>query len=366
MVAIGTLSPTPSNVARASILSFMGDMLGVNNASASTIPDDGTNNTMNSQTLAILEAPNAPDPTSIIPPADVTINNAALVADTGPVGTSADVAGTEGNSDNQTILYVTPKGATLSQIAAMFDLKTDTLLAANPDVKKGVALSEGQVLVIPPTDGVLYTIQKGDTLAGIAKKYKVDSAVVGAFNGVTDKSTLSAGDVLMIPDAVVSKPKTSSSSTVNKRQTSGIITVPAHHGRAWGISGPAYPGYYVHPVTPGQCRITQGVHDHNAVDCAGRSGTPIYAAADGVVVTSKFTAKGAWFGGFGNFVLVVHSNGSHTLYAHLRKNLVQTGDHVSAGQQIGEMGSTGNSTGTHLHFEVWDAQNPYADNSFAD
>ena len=122
-----------------------------------------------------------------------------------------------------------------------------------------------------------------------------------------------------------------------------------------GDSGPAQDGYYSNPV-PGAI-ITQGIHGWNAVDLGAARGTPIHAAADGTVIVAR--NNGAWNGGYGNYVVITHDNGTQTLYGHMTHAIVSSGQSVSAGQIIGYVGSTGESTGPHLHFEVRGAANPF-------
>ncbi len=117
-------------------------------------------------------------------------------------------------------------------------------------------------------------------------------------------------------------------------------------------------GYFIDPV-PGY-RLSQGIHDNNAVDLAIGKGTPIHAAAAGRVLL----ARNGYNGGFGNVVIISHPNGTETLYAHQSKIATHTGDTVYQGQVIGYVGSTGHSTGPHLHFEVHGARNPGADGSW--
>jgi murein DD-endopeptidase MepM/ murein hydrolase activator NlpD len=85
-------------------------------------------------------------------------------------------------------------------------------------------------------------------------------------------------------------------------------------------------------------------------------GTPIRASAAGTVIVSK---TGGWHGGYGNYVIISHSNGTQTLYAHTQKNFVSVGDSVEQGQLIARVGNTGNSTGPHVHFEIRGAKNPF-------
>jgi len=114
-------------------------------------------------------------------------------------------------------------------------------------------------------------------------------------------------------------------------------------------------------------RRTQGAHHGvKAVDLGAPTGTPIWASASGVVVVSKpGNSKNPWNGGYGKFVVIEHPNGTHTLYSHMSQIFVKQGEYVKQGQEIGLVGSTGRSTGPHLHFEVWGAHNPGLDNSWA-
>jgi murein DD-endopeptidase MepM/ murein hydrolase activator NlpD len=113
--------------------------------------------------------------------------------------------------------------------------------------------------------------------------------------------------------------------------------------------------YFIQPAAG----LNWGIlHGHNAVDIANACGTPVVAAAGGVVIDSS--DSGGWNGGYGNFLYIQHPNGTKTKYAHLQTLEVSSGDEVSQGQEIGKMGDTGHSTGCHLHFEVNGAANPFA------
>ncbi|MHB1118154.1 MAG: M23 family metallopeptidase, partial [Minisyncoccota bacterium] len=120
----------------------------------------------------------------------------------------------------------------------------------------------------------------------------------------------------------------------------------------------SYAGYYTNPLPAGH--KTQGIHGYNGIDIGAPTGTPIYAAAGGTVIVSRFrTLSNPWFGGYGNYVIIEHPNGTQTLYGHMSAVYVAVGAHVDKGQPIGEVGSTGKSTGPHLHFEVRGAKNPF-------
>ena len=99
------------------------------------------------------------------------------------------------------------------------------------------------------------------------------------------------------------------------------------------------------------------LHPHNAVDIANDCGTEIRASAEGMV---NETSLGLWNGGYGNYILISHPNGTKTRYAHLSKILVSVGQYVKKGELIGRMGETGDATGCHVHFEIIGAANPFA------
>ncbi|OHA83688.1 MAG: hypothetical protein A2937_03175 [Candidatus Yonathbacteria bacterium RIFCSPLOWO2_01_FULL_47_33b] len=297
----------------------------------------------NSQNMAFLEAATNVDPKKAMGGGDITVvDDSALLPDVGPSGTIADVESND--RQGRVSLYVVRKGDTIPQIAKMFGVNANTIIWAN-DLEKGVALRDGQTLVILPVNGVQHTVKKGDTIKSIAKKYKGDVDEILAFNDIEAGSQIAVGDVIIIPDgeeAVVSAPKASTQTSSSKRIA----------------SYPSYSGYYTHPV-PGS-RKTQGIHGYNGVDLAAPIGTPVLAAAEGTVIVSKFrTLSNPWFGGYGNYVIIEHPNGTQTLYGHMSAVYVAVGARVDKGQPIGEVGNTGKSTGAHLHFEVRGAKNPF-------
>lgn len=120
-------------------------------------------------------------------------------------------------------------------------------------------------------------------------------------------------------------------------------------------------GYFIMPAKGFNWGI---LHNHNAVDIANACGTPIVAAADGLVVPDNSFGDGAsgWNGGYGKFVLLEHPNGTRTRYAHLSEIDVSIGAYVKQGARIGLMGETGEATGCHVHFEVYGVKNPFAKN----
>ena len=137
----------------------------------------------------------------------------------------------------------------------------------------------------------------------------------------------------------------------------GKIVVPrvyAQSSRGRFTHLPNLAGFYLLPTNGFNWGRT---HGRNAVDIANSCGTPIYASANGNVATAL---SSGWNGGAGKVVKIVHSNGTETLYAHLSRVLTNKDEIVTQGQIIGLMGSTGRSTGCHLHYEVHGARNPLA------
>lgn len=290
----------------------------------------------NSQNLALLSAAINHDPNPSKGGGDITIvDESALMPDSGPLGVRADVEGVP--QKDQISIYVVREGDSLSQIAEMFDVSTETILWGN-DVGRGGLIRPGQTLVILPVSGVMHKVVKGDTLNSIAKKYKAESDDIASFNDMDSGASLIVGDTIIIPGG---KKHTSI-------YTSGSVTRIVR-----GAGGPSYAGYYMKPVSGG--RKSQGLHGYNAVDLAVPHGSPIFASASGQVLISRT----GWNGGYGNYIVIAHPNGTQTVYAHNTNNIVYAGQSVVQGQVVGYVGSTGRSTGAHLHFEVRGAKNPF-------
>jgi murein DD-endopeptidase MepM/ murein hydrolase activator NlpD len=269
----------------------------------------------------------------------------AVLAYTGPSGTIADVASS--TPSDRISVYVVRPGDTLSEIANMFDVSVNTVIWAN-NLKGINDVHVGDTLIILPISGVKRTIVKGDTLKSIANKFGADATEIAQFNGLDPALALEVGSTIIIPGAELA-PTTS----VAPRKSSSSHKVGKEP--YLGGSGADQPGYYSNPL-PGAI-VTQGIHGWNAVDLSAARNTPIHAAADGTVIIAR--NNGGWNGGYGNYVVITHDNGSQTLYGHMKNTIVSPGQSVSAGQIIGYEGSTGESTGPHLHFEVRGAANPF-------
>lgn len=281
----------------------------------------------------LLSATVHPDPMASTGGGDVFVSEGALVS-TGPIG--AEEIAASSNSSGEISVYVVREGDALSQIAEMYGVTTNTILWAN-DISKASSIQPGDTLVILPIVGVRHTVAKGETLGSVLKKYEADMDEVLEYNNLASADQLSVGDELLIPGG-------------NLHTTTKVATRPSPTKSSGSVSS----GSFSHPV-PGAVR-TQGIHGYNGVDLAAAHGTAIKAAAAGEVIVSK---SGGWNGGYGAYIVIRHSNGTQTLYAHLSGNYVAVGEWVAQGAVIGAMGNTGRSTGTHLHFEVRGASNPF-------
>jgi LysM repeat protein len=264
---------------------------------------------------------------------DIVVQDSTLIA-SGIVGEN-DMS-PMGN--NEIRVYTVREGDSLSQVAEMFGVTTNTILWAN-DLPRATQIQPDDVLVILPIAGVQHTVKSGDTISTIAKKYDGDADEILAFNQLTDTSGLGIGDEIIIPGG-----------TVQSVQARAATARPVKISGATGASSAGF----IHPA-PGS-RRTQGIHGNNAVDFAAGPGTTIRSAAAGEVIVSK---SSGWNGGYGQYIVVRHNNGTQTLYAHLSQNYVGVGGYVAQGEAVGAMGNTGRSTGTHLHFEVRGARNPF-------
>lgn len=266
-----------------------------------------------------------------------------MLAYAGPAGTTADVASS--TPPDRISVYVVRPGDTMSEIADMFGVSVNTIIWAN-NLKGVNDIHVGDTLVILPISGVKRTIVKGDTLKSIAKKYSADPDEIAQFNGLDPDAPLAIGSTIIIPGAEApvtpTTPKKGSPRKVGKEPY-------------LGGGGSEQPDYYVNPM-PGAL-FTQALHGWNGIDLGAARGTPVHAAADGTVIIAR--NNGGWNGGYGNYVVITHDNGTQTLYGHLKNTVVSPGQSVSAGQTIGYEGSTGLSTGPHLHFEVRGAANPF-------
>lgn len=242
---------------------------------------------------------------------------------------------------SEVINYEVKSGETLSQIASKFKINVDTIKWAND--LDSETIKPGDTLKILPVNGVSYTVKSGDTLSSVAKKFDAEQQAIldYPFNDVPDDFKLTSGQNLIIPDGT--PPEEQVKATPKARPDSAPSSSTKHSPT---FSAPAG-GNFIWPTTYAYIS-TYFAWWHPGIDLPNRSAPPV-AAADGGTVTVAGWPDNY---GFGNRVMIDHGNGYQTIYAHLSNIYVSVGQKVSRGQTIGQMGSTGRSTGTHLHFEI--------------
>jgi len=256
----------------------------------------------------------------------VIIDDSSLISENDPAGNGTSTATSFDNS--QITTYVVRNGDILSDIAKTFGITVNTIMIANDMASQ--KLKEGQHLIILPVSGVQHTVKSGETLSGIAKTYKITTQDILQYNYFESGSLLAVGDQIFVPVDKLPVKTVAKSSPL-------IKTV----------------GYFIKPLV--NYHKTQGLHGHNGIDLGAPVGEPILAAASGKVVISR----AGWNGGYGNYIVIQHDNGMQTVYGHASKLLVSEGDTVKQGQKIALVGSTGQSTGPHLHVEVRGGTNPF-------
>ena len=222
--------------------------------------------------------------------------------------------------------YKVKKGDSVYQIAANFGISMDAIIASN-DISNAKRLREGEILRIPNMDGIPYTVKKGDSLSKISSSLKVPLEVILDVNDIRS-DTIYIGQNLFIPGARMAP-------EALKMSLGELFIYPIRKNISSGY------GWRPDPFT-GEQRF------HNALDIKGNMGTPVKAAIDGTVAALISDSRD-----FGNYIILKHDNGYRTVYAHLSAFSVKLGDKVAQGAKIGEVGSTGRSTGPHLHFQVY-------------
>jgi len=290
-----------------------------------------------------LVAPINSNPNAGAPVELATSKGSALISYGGPAGTTADIVGTM--LSDRISVYVVRPGDTLSDIADMYGVSVNTIIWAN-NLKSARDVHPGDTFIILPVSGIECTVAKGDTLKSIAKRCGGDATEIAQFNGLDPATPLAVGMKIIIPGGELAAP----ASGVRSSSPSSAI-----RESYLSCGGVVQDGYYSNPLPGGV--VTQGLHGCNAVDISAARGTPIHAAANGIVIIAR--NGGAWNGGYGNYVVITHGNGTQTLYSHMIYAIVSQGQSVLSGQIIGYVGSTGQSTGPHLHFEVRGAANPF-------
>lgn len=235
---------------------------------------------------------------------------------------------------DQIFAYKVQDGDTISSIAEKFGVSQETVLWQNKLDKKA-KLKPDQELAILPVTGIAHKVTRGETIYSIAKKYDAEpQAIVDfPFNTFVNDETfaLAVGQELIVPDGTM--PDERPMTNLARRQTPDAGTVTASGTFAWPASGQLSQGFAWY---------------HRGIDIANRAAPDILAADAGTVVVSGWPSNG----GYGMHVVIDHGNGFQTLYAHLSAVSVRLGQTVARGDILGRMGTTGRSTGIHLHFEI--------------
>ncbi len=221
-------------------------------------------------------------------------------------------------------VYVVRKGDTLSQLAEDFDVTVDTLVSFN-DIRNSRALRIGAYLKVPNMNGILHGVSPGDTLDSIASKYEISRERVVEANRLSGED-LPAGRQLFLPDARLS--------SFALREINGDLF-------KWPLRGwiTSWYGWRNDPFSGTRTF-------HTGIDIGGSRGAPVRAAMEGRVSSTGYNVI------TGNYVILAHHSGYATLYGHLDRIDVHKGQRVGIGTRIGSVGTTGYSTGPHLHFTV--------------
>ena len=233
--------------------------------------------------------------------------------------------------------YVIKEGDTLSEVAEIYNTDVASIAAANNLTRRDI-IQIGTELKIPTAQGVIYTVAKGDTLWDIAQSYGIAQEDIVQFNRIDADNPILPGQEIVLPGA---RPVPVAVAVASR---SGGDSRPAPSAPPTGGGS----GTYIWPVS-GTITSVYGPRwgsFHYGLDIAAPSGTPIAAARSGTVI------RAGWQSGYGNAVEISHGGGVSTHYGHLSSIAVSEGQQVNQGEMIGRVGSTGNSTGPHLDFEV--------------
>lgn len=225
--------------------------------------------------------------------------------------------------------YRIRSGDMIGKIAEAFDITSDTIISVN-NVKNSRTIRPNEYLKIPNMPGILYNVKKdGETAESIAEKYKVDATKCAGVNHIALQTSLSAGQTIFVPDAELD--------WVTRQEINGDLFRKPIRAR-WYKSSSF--GWRASPFTGARSY-------HSGVDMACPTGTNIFAALPGKVTATGYNST------YGNYVIVAHHSGYKTLYGHMSAITCVKNQYVTQDTRIGRVGSTGMSTGPHLHFTVF-------------
>jgi murein DD-endopeptidase MepM/ murein hydrolase activator NlpD len=255
------------------------------------------------------------------------------------------------------ITYTVELGDSVFGIADLFGLKPETIMWANTNILQDNPhrLQVGQVINIMPTNGTYHKWRAGEDLQKVVEFYGVDVMKVidwpgnpfDIFDTDIENPAITPGTMLIIPDGQ------------REMIDYGPPRIPRDNPAIARTYGPGHCGVLMDGIVgDGIFMWPTGEHwlsgydyspetNHNGIDIAGDTGNPIWATDDGVVVYSGWSNSG-----YGNLVVIDHGNGWQSLYAHMDSVFVGCGESVFQGATIATMGTTGNTSGSHLHFEI--------------
>jgi murein DD-endopeptidase MepM/ murein hydrolase activator NlpD len=358
--------------------------------------------TRNSQTIPLLESSINPDLKNMKDDSQplAIVGDQALATETAPTGT--DTIDKQYATSAVITTYTVKKGDTIDKLSKKFGVSKATLIQSNDFLNKKGTLAVGQVLTILPVDGMAYTVKKGDTVGSIAKKYSAATSEILAYNSLTQASDLKIGDTITIPGGqvpvapvVAAKPvetapivlvkpvqkiaaqqttppapvKVEVEAPVAAAQIQVAVPTGADGGDTSdsggstpdqnqnGASNGVAASGFIWPISLSAGRVSQGLHDDNAMDIAAPKGTPIYAPKGGTVLIAH---PSGYNGGYGLYVVMNFDDGGQMLFGHMSKVASVAGDIKKQGDIIGYVGTTGSSTGFHVHVSARGIKNPYA------
>lgn len=221
-------------------------------------------------------------------------------------------------------------GETLSSLSARYNLSIEALVGANPDISSLDRLPAGVELLVPPAEGLVVTLERGDSLTELVAAHGLDPVMVARVNDLRSPLDVKPGMLLFLPGVT---PEAAMERLARVREMENRYLWPVH-GRITSYFG--------------RRNLGMGTSNfHRGVDVAAPYGTAVTAARSGTVVYAGWSNRG-----YGNLVQIRHAGNEETWYAHFSEVYVRVGEHVGQGEVIGAIGSTGISTGPHLHFEL--------------
>jgi len=233
--------------------------------------------------------------------------------------------------------HILQPGETISSLMVRYNLSLAAIVGANPGISSLDRLPVGLELLIPPGEGMVVALEPEQTVLDLVKIYGVSPVALARANQIDSPADLRPGQMLFLP-GVTPRHALDRLAEVRERENTYIWPV---HGRLTSFFGPR--------------RLGMGTSNfHTGLDIAAPTGTPVVAARAGTVTFAGWSNRG-----FGNLVKIRHAGGAETWYAHFSRILVTVGQQVRQGEVVGRIGSTGISTGPHLHFEVREGGRPY-------